>query len=112
MLVDPNLHPPDHRMKRNIEHIRDFPQADGRGIENAPFDAADVGSIEAALCRQFLLRHAGLIAAIAHGRADSPLLEVGGPCLAFAPLHPEISWCYLESHKPTAYTPHLSAGRA
>jgi len=107
MLLHPSLHPPDHLVKRNMQHVSDLPQPDYRGIQNAPLDAADVGSIEAAPRRQLFLRDAGLVAAIAYGSADRSLLEAGRPYVASASLHAEISWWYCESDKPTAYTPHL-----
>ena len=106
MFVQPVIHSLDHLVKRNIEYFGDFPQPDCCGIQNAPFDAADVGPVEAAPCRQLFLGYARLAATIGNSRADCSLFEAGGLYLASSPLHPETSWWYVEAHKPTAYTPH------
>ena len=107
MLVDPSFHASDHLVKRDLESVSDLPQAVRGGTQNAPLDTADVGSIETALRRQLLLGDARLAAAIGYGRADRPLRQAGGPNLTSAPWHAEISCGYLETHSPTAYTPHF-----
>jgi hypothetical protein len=107
VLVKPIFHSSDHLVKRDIEHVGDFPQAYRCRVQNAAFDAADVGSVEATLRREFFLRNAGSTTTIGHSRAERSLFEAGGLNLASAPLHQEFSWCYVEAHKPTAYTPHL-----
>lgn len=109
VLGEPSLHSLDHSVKRNFKSVRNPPQADRSGIHNASFDAADIGTVNPALRRQFFLRNTSLASKFADRRSDCPLFEAVGRRFASAPLHHETSWCYVESHKPTAYMPHLTA---
>ena len=72
---NPAFHSLDDLAQGRIERVCDFPKAADRWVDDAPFDAADVSSVEAAFGTEGFLRLARLLPEFAQHDADRLLFQ-------------------------------------
>jgi hypothetical protein len=86
-LCNPFFHFADQLVKGRIEALGYFPQPDGRGIHDSPFQPAHISPVETAFGTQLFVGDPGLTTNLGHNNTDGFLSKAGGLDLASAPLH-------------------------